>query len=283
VMTFKVRHQSYSNIIISQKIFYGSVLLLAAVIGIWGMFIPENSFQVLPFKVPQLHARFIGAMYLSGATFMGLSIFAAQWAEVRVVTPMISIWTGTLGIISLFYLSAFDWTRIQVWLWFFAYISFPLIAAWIAWQQRSHLERPTGFPLSNLLQTCLRFQSLLVTGLALSLLLVPAWMATVWPWKITPLLAHIYSAPFLSYGIGGLYAASQRTWTEVRIFFYSTLVFTLGVLAASLYHANLFNFGRPSSWLWFGGFALSSLTFALSVAMPTLRSQHLNQQMAKNE
>jgi hypothetical protein len=187
---------------------------------------------------------------------------------------MIAIWTGMLGIVSLFHLEAFDWGRIQVWIWFIAYIGFPLIAAWVAWQQRSQTEHPPGLPLSNRFRTYLYVQGGLVTGLALSLLFAPGWMATLWPWKITPILAHIYSAPFLSYGLGSLYALSQRTWLEVRILVYATLVFTLGVLLASLCHVNLFNFGRLAPWLWFGGFAFSSAALALFGTMPTLQSQH---------
>jgi hypothetical protein len=273
-IAFRSRMSSSSEITGPQKIFYGFVLALAAMIGIWGVFFPANVLQVLPFMVPPLHSRFLGSMYLSGATFMGLNILAKQWAEVRVVTPMIAIWTGMLGIISLFHLPAFDWGRVQVWIWFIAYISFPLIAAWIAWQQRSQTKPIEGLPLSDHLRTYLYLQGGLVTLLALSLLIAPSWMAIVWPWKITPILAHIYSAPFLSYGLGSLYAVSQQTWREVRIVIYSTLVFTVGVLLASLYHINLFKLETFSAWLWFGGFAISSLALALFGTTPTLRSQH---------
>jgi hypothetical protein len=273
-IAFQSKMPTRSEITQPQKIFYGCVLVLAATIGIWGIFFPANVLQVLPFMVPPMHSRFLGSMYLSGATFMGLNILAKQWAEVRVVTPMISIWTGMLGVISLFHLSAFDWGRVQVWIWFIAYISFPLIAAWIAWQQRSQTNPTEGLPLSDRLRTYLYLQGGLVTLLALSLLIAPSWMVTLWPWKITPILAHIYSAPFLSYGLGSLYAVSQQTWREVRIVIYATLVFTVGVLLASLYHANLFNFGIFSTWLWFGGFTISSLALALFGTTPALRSQH---------
>jgi hypothetical protein len=152
-IAFQAKTQNPLEITKSQKIFYGFVLMLAAMIGTWGIFFPSNVLQVLPFMVPPLHSRFLGSMYLSGATFMGLNILATQWAEVRVVTPMIAIWTGTLGIISLFYLPAFDWGRVQVWIWFIAYISFPLIAAWITWQQRSQTTPTEGLPLSHHLRT----------------------------------------------------------------------------------------------------------------------------------
>jgi hypothetical protein len=273
-IAFQSKMPIRSEITQPQKIFYGFVLVLASTIGIWGIFFPANVLQVLPFMVPPMHSRFLGSMYLSGATFMGLNILAKQWAEVRVVTPMIAIWTGMLGIVSLFHLSAFDWGRVQVWIWFIAYISFPLIAAWIAWQQRSQTDPVEGLPLSDRLRTYLYVQGGLVTLLALSLLIAPSWMVTLWPWKITPILAHIYSAPFLSYGLGSLYAVSQQTWREVRIVIYATLVFTVGVLLASLHHANLFNFGIFSTWLWFGGFTISSLALALFGTTPALRSQH---------
>jgi hypothetical protein len=160
-----------------------------------------------------------------------------------------------------------------VWIWFIAYIAYPLLAAWIAWQQRSQAGHPPGLPLSKVLRTYLLLQGGLVTGLALILLVVPQGMAMVWPWKITPLLAQIYSAPFLSYGLGSLYASIQRTWLEVRIVIYATLVFTLGVLLASVYHAKLFNFANLSPWFWFGGFILSSLSLGLFGRLPMLRTQ----------
>lgn len=57
-----------------QKIFFAAVLALAANVGVIGMFNPGHIGATLPFVVPPLHARFLGAMYLSGATFMALAV-----------------------------------------------------------------------------------------------------------------------------------------------------------------------------------------------------------------
>ncbi|HEX9926715.1 MAG TPA: hypothetical protein VGD99_28975, partial [Anaerolineae bacterium] len=160
-----------------------------------------------------------------------------------------------------------------VWVWFVAYIGYPLIAAWIAWQQRRQRDHLVGPPLSTMLCSYFYLQGGIVTILALSLLLFPTLMTTLWPWNITPVLAHIYSAPFLSYGLGSLYAARQQTWAEVRIVVYATLVFTLGVLSASLLHAGLFDFGAVSAWLWLGGFALATLALVLFSSVPALRNK----------
>jgi len=220
---------------------------------------PAHVTNALPFMVPPLHARFLGAMYLSGCVYMIFGIAARDWSEVRVMTAMLAIWTGMLGLVSLVHLEVFDWSRPQVWFWFFAYICFPLVAAWIVWCQRGESRPNSSRVLSPGLQRYLYVQGTIATLLALGLLLAPHVMTTVWPWPISTLLAQIYSAPFLSYGIGSIYAARQRTWREVRIVVGGTLVFTVGVLIASAMHAKLFDWRSLSAWLWFGGFAVASL------------------------
>jgi hypothetical protein len=270
VLLFVLPAPASERIARSQKIFFAAVLVFAANVGLIGMFNPGHIGATLPFNVPPLHARFLGAMYLSGTTFMGVAILARRWRELRVVVPMIAIWTGMLGLVSLLHLEVFDWAREQTWAWFVAYIGFPLIAAWVAWQQRAIQDAAADTPIAPALRAYFSIQGACVTLLALALFVVPSALAARWPWAITPLLAQIYSAPFLSFGLGSLLAARQRDWIDVRIVVYATLVFTLGVLIASIIHSALFNVGSPATWLWFGGFGLASaalLVFALSARL----------------
>lgn len=271
-LIFRHSIPAHSQVTRPQKIFFGFVLLLAALVGIWGLLLPAQVDAILPFFVPPLHARFLGAMYLSGATFMALGIAAKRWVEVRVMVPMIAIWTGMLGLVSLFHLEAFDWERPQVWIWFVAYISYPIIAAWIAWQQRTIQEPSAGPPMSTALRGYLLLQGIGVTLLAGLLLVAPALMTRLWPWTISPLLAQIYSAPFFSYGLGSLYAARHPTWAEGRILVQATLVFTLTVFIASFIHLDLFTLGSISTWLWFGGVGLATLALGLFSLGPAWRS-----------
>lgn len=272
ILAFKAQIPTYSRLLWLHKLYYGLVLTLALVVGIWGLFFSEAAPNVLPLRVPPLHARFLASMYLSGGTLVGLSMLTNQWSEVRVSTPVIVIWTGMLGLISLFHLDVFNWEGEPTWIWFVAYIGYPLVAAWMTWHQRSHTDHPPGPPLSQALRIYLGIQGGMVTLLALCLFVAPAVMVNVWPWTITPLLAQIYSAPLLSYGLGSLYALTQKKWQEVRIFIYATLVFTLGVLGSSLYHLALFDISRLSVWVWFSGFSLTSLALALLSTVPSLRS-----------
>jgi hypothetical protein len=247
-----------------QRVYFAAVGALALYVGIWGYFIPAHVDGAIPWLVPPLHARFLGTMYLSGATFMLGCIFARRYAEVRVVVPMIAIWTGMLFVVSLFYLNEFDFSRDQTWIWFGAYIVYPLIAIWLIWKDypRAHEDTMPGPTLPYWVRGYLLGQGVAATILGLALLLVPDLMVAAWPWKITRLLTQIYSAPLLSYGIGGLLLARQHTWAEIRVATTATLVFTAGVLLASVIHRSLFA-ASLATWLWFGGFTIATLILGL--------------------
>lgn len=242
-----------------QRIYFAAVGLLALWVGIWGYLIPSRVDQAIPWLVPPLHARFLGAMYLSGTAFMIGGILSQYYAEVRVMIRVILIWTGMLFVVSLFYLNEFDYSRTQVWIWFGAYIIYPLIALWLMWHDRNVREDMPGASLPAWVRNYLLVQGMVVTALALVLLLVPDFMVSVWPWNITRLLAQIYSAPFLAYGLSSLMISRLQTWDEIRVVVTATFVFAIGVLLASFIHSALFSLTNISTWLWFGGFLLATI------------------------
>ena len=273
VLTFRLSPPVGPRVGLYQRILFGCVLVFAAWVAFWGLFRTSEVARAIPFPVPPLHARFLGAMYLSGAVFMFLGMLGRQWHEIRVVTAILAVWTGMLGIVSLFHLKAFDWSRTQVWFWFVAYICYPLLALWIAWRQRGEDDHPGGSALADVLRSYLYLQGAVAVLLALALLFAPHFMTTVWPWKIPLAVAQIYGAPFLSYGVGSLYAARQGAWSEVRIVVLATFVFAAAVLTASRIHSKLFNFHTPSAWIWFGGFGFVSAALLLFAFVPSLRTR----------
>jgi len=245
------------------KIYFAAVGLLALSVGFTGYFLPAQVEIALPWFVPPLHARFLGAMYLSGTVFMLGAVRARQWAEVWVIMPMIVIWTGLLFVVSSLHLAEFDFAIPQTWVWFSAYLIYPLIALWLAIRYRPAGNAPAGPALPSWASNALLALGVLTSVPALALLFLPGMMAAVWPWTITPLLAHLYSAPFLSYGIGSLLLARCKTWSEVRISVTAIFVFALGVLLASLLHRQLFAPAVLADWLWFGSFSVAVILTAL--------------------
>ena len=247
-----------------QKFYFAAVGLLALWVGIWGYFIPSRVDQAIPWLVPPLHARFLGAMYLSGATFMVGALLSHHYAEVRTTVFGIAVWTGMLFVVSLFYLNEFDYSRAQVWIWFGAYVVYPLIALWLFWQHRNRNERIEGLEVPGWARGYLLIQGIALTTLAVLLLL--GFMVGVWPWKISGLLAQLYSAPFLSYGLMSLMLCRQQTWLELRTAVFGIFVFAFGVLIASFLHRSLFAFWSFSTILWFAGFSLATVMLGLLAA-----------------
>ncbi len=227
----------------------------------WGYFVPQRVDIAIPWLVTPLHARVLGAMYLSGTTFMIGCLLARRWSEVRVVVIMIGIWTGLLFSVSLLHLGEFNFARKQVWIWFGAYLIYPLVAIRLTWTHGGYAgaEEQVEPPLPHWIKAYLWIQGAVATVFALALLVAPGAMAHVWPWRMAPLLAQIYSAPFLSYGVGNLLLTRERSWPQVRITIIAMLVFALAVLGASLIHRGVFSGTDLAAWLWFSGFAVAAL------------------------
>jgi len=248
----------------SERLYFAAVGVLALWVGFWGYFVPSDFERAIPFSVPPLHARFLGAVYLSGLTIMVGGLLARSWREIRLVPILTALWTGGLCVISLFYLDRFDFATPQPWVWFAAYVIYPLIALGLAWRHRS--IEPGAAPATEVPVWARRYlvgQGVVVTALALGLLLAPGVLADVWPWPIDQLLAQIYSAPLLAYGVGSVLLARQRTLLEVRVVVAGLLVFTAGVLLASIIHRELFSAGDVEDVLWFGLLVVANAVLGL--------------------
>jgi hypothetical protein len=241
------------------KTYLAAVGLFALWVGVWGFFIPTSVQRALPWLVPPLHARFIGAIYFSATVVMFGGMLARAYADAKPAILVSTIWTGMLFIISLFYLGEFDFTHKPVWFWFGAYIFYPLIGMWFLWRNRNLSETVMGALLPDWVKTYLFIQGLILTILSLVLLFFPEMMLNLWPWKITRLLAQIYSSPFLAYGIASFILSKQSTWREIKVTVSGVFVFAFLALLASLIHIELFSFERMAAFVWFGGLAITSI------------------------
>jgi hypothetical protein len=256
-----------TTLTLGQRIYLGAVAVLALWVGIWCYFVPSRSEVAIPWGVPTLCATFLGSMYLSGMSATGTSMCARRWVDVRVVMPLIATWTGGLTIISLFYLPVFDFSRTQVWIWFGAYILYPLIALGLLWTHRRERNvHPMDEPeVPEWARRLLRIQGSLMVVLGVALLLAPDTMKILWPWQTGRLMLQLYSAPMLTYGIGSFLFARQPAWSEIRLGLLATGVFTGAELAVTIYHLPLFDGHPVAIVVWILWLAATTCTSALLV------------------
>jgi len=245
-----------------QKVFFIVICAAALLVAVLGLFNPSYLASMFTWLVlPPLHARFVGAIYLFGAVFMAGCLFAKHQAEVRWAVQMIGIWTGMLFLISLLNLSVFDFNLLPVKIWFASYIIYPILAIWMTIRQPSMMGAASlpGPELARWSKNFLLTQGVLISLLSVTLFFAPVLMSTLWPWKVTPVLAQMYAGPLLSYGLGSFLFARQEQTLGVRAIVPAMLAFTLTTVIVSLLHVNLFSFNEVADLLWFAWFVISSI------------------------
>jgi hypothetical protein len=243
-----------------ERLYCGAVAALALWVGIWCYFFPDMSDSGIPWRLPPLCATLFGSMYFSGAVFTASCMCARRWSDVRVIMPMIAIWTGGLTIVSLFYLPAFNFARTQVWAWFGAYIVYPLIALGLMWAHRRHNSmHPVDGPAPpSWVRLYLLAQGSVIVVLALGLLLAPRAMSRIWPWGTGQMMLQLYAAPLFSYGIGSFILSRRRTWPEIRLALIAIGVFTGAEFVVSLRYQSLLNGPSLSIAFWFVWLAVTT-------------------------
>ncbi len=249
-----------------QRIFFAVICAAALLVAILGLFNPAYLASIFTWlELPPLHARFVGAIYAFGAVFMAGCLAARYQPEVRWGVQLIGIWTGMLFVISLLNLSAFDFNLIPVQIWFASYIIYPIISLWMTIQQ-PHLMKAgdlPGLPLAGWAKGFLLIQGILFSLLAILLFSAPAFMSTLWPWKVTTVPAQMYAGPLLSYGLGSLLFSRQAKWLGVRAILPGMLVFSTTTVIISFIHIGLFSFNEIPDLLWYGWFILATLILAI--------------------
>lgn len=236
------------------RIYFATLGALALWVGAWGTFQPTEVVRALPWSVPPLHARFLGAVYMSAAFMLALGIGARRLAEARVMVLLVTLWTGLLMVLSLVHLDAFDWNHKPVWFWFGAYALYPVVGIWWLIGHGGLKREDAGSDLPSWMRFCLSVAGVAASILAALLLFVPETMSSAWPWKISALLAQIYSAPFVAYGASFWLLARGRSWLEARMVVRGATLFAGLVIVASILHRGIFDPNRIATWVWFASF-----------------------------
>ena len=249
-----------------QRIFFAVICAAALLVAILGLFNPAYLASIFTWlELPPLHARFVGTIYAFGAVFMAGCLVARYQAEVRWAVQLIGIWTGMLFLISVLNLNAFDFDLLPVQVWFASYIIYPITSFWMTLQQPHLMDAGDlpGLELASWAKGFLLAQGILFSVLAGLLFFAPTFTSTLWPWKVTPVLAQMYAGPLLAYGLGSLLFSRQQRWLGVRSILPGMLVFTATTVIISFVHINLFSFSEIADLLWFGWFIIASLILAL--------------------
>lgn len=263
-------------IVVAHRAYYLVVLCFTAWVGYIGFFRPEEITRALPWTIPPLHARVIGAVYLAATVFLSLSFFAKHLVFTRTILRIAGVWTGWLLLVSAMHWQSFDPAREQTWFWLFAYLCFPVTAAALSlWARRVWTTKPAG-QLTTDDPVDSRFRSTSVAAflwltaagfaaIGLLMFFAPAAAARIWPWTLPAFIAQIYSGPLIGLAVGAADLAKRRSLLGAPIPLIGLLALSTFVLVASSKHRGLFPTNQTATYLWF--LAIGVLGFASALSL----------------
>jgi hypothetical protein len=235
---------------------YATGVLLAGWVAGWGLFGPDQIDRAIPWLVPPLHARFIGALYLSGVVFMAAMTLGTQPHRRWVVEPMIAVWTGGLLLVLLWQWDTIGAVSPAAVVWLIAYVVLPIAAIVGFWSIRR--DRPDGTVDGRVddravppwLRAFLAANGIALLGLAVVLLVAPTTMAPAWPWSVEAFILRIYAPPLAAFGVGFLLGARRRL-DDLAVLLPASAVFAAAALVVSAVHRHLFIPGSLAMTVWF--------------------------------
>jgi hypothetical protein len=238
----------------------GGVLLLvypAAISGRW------------PWRLTPFNARFLGAFYTAELAAILMLGVINRWSPARLILIMAVSFTALVSLVSLWHLDRFDFGRKGPWGWFFVYVGSALVAAAFVWSYRA-LEHPGRLFASPALRAFFIVQALAIGGYGLALLVAPQWAAGFWPWRIDVFHAQVYSAIFITAGLGAYLLARSASPYELVGFGLAQLILgfaaILGLWLTNLERQTI-AWTAPGTLLWLALFAALGIVGAFNVAL----------------
>lgn len=216
----------------------------------------------IPLTFTPLNAAFVAGLYLAGTISLVLTLFSRDRADARpfllgtaVVTTLLLAVTGA------------HWTEFNTMLstplvlWVGSYVFDPIAITLLVVTHRMGAASQPGAHARSWLFIV---EAAVLGMLGWFMLALPEAAAVVWPWRIPPLVAQLYSCFFLAFATIALLVAYERRPALIRTFTISSLALLGLMLLASLLYRGRFGDGA-STWLWFGGLFVGIGAFALAL------------------
>jgi hypothetical protein len=212
------------------------------------------------------NARFLGAVYLAEMAGGLVLVVVARHLPARVVIPVALTFTGVVFLASLVSVGDFDVDRRGPWLWFLAYGTFTaLLPLYLPGLRRG----PQPSVTSPGWRRWFLAEGVLLCAYGAGLLVTPEPLTEFWPWTIDGFHGRIYSAVFLTFGVGSLLLSRRSAPIEMQAIGISRVVLgafaVLGLVLADG-RVGAVDWTTAGTVAWTAGFAAMAVVGATMVA-----------------
>jgi hypothetical protein len=166
-----------------------------------------------------LAAAFLGAAYWAAVAIEALAGRQALWAHARIAVPAVLIFTVLTLMTTLLHLGKFHLgakfatgTVFVTWAWIAIYSLVPLLMLIVLVRQArvTGSDPPGSARLPRWLYVLLCAQAIALVGFGLALFIAPGQAASLWPWKLTILVAQATAAWLIALGVAAAQALIER-------------------------------------------------------------------------
>jgi len=198
-------------------------------------------------------------------------VVMAYQLPARAVVPVAWTFTAVVTVASVVSVAEFDFDQRGPWLWFAAYVGF---TAFLPFYFRRLREGPQPPPTSPGWRRWFLVEGAFLCAYGAGLLVAPDPLTGFWPWNIDAFHGRIYSAVFLTFGVGSIVLAARSAPSERQALGLSRLV--LGALAvAGLVladsSAGTVDWTEPGTVLWSAAFTAIAVVGVLMLRPPRPR------------
>jgi len=177
---------------------------------------------------PRMTPLIMGSGYLAGAYFFTRVALSRSWHRVHLGFLPITAFTVFMAIATLSHLDRFDHGHVAFWVWTVLYLTTPVLVPLAWWRNRAtdpaSLEPEGDFALSRRVRALLAAAAAMQFAVAAVLLVSPATMIAIWPWRLTPLTAQVVAGWFALPSVVALMMAIDARWSAIRITLQSQVI-----------------------------------------------------------
>lgn len=234
-----------------------SIILLILVGG--GLFFFPNLFEpIWLWPLTPFNLRFLGAIYLTALVALTSLVLAKRAALMRLVVPMIWIFTTVVLLVSCVHLEQFNAGRTTTDIWFWLYLIDCVGASYyLGYIQRISFEGLYRLPLAW--SAALGIQAGLLGSYGLGLLVFPEATSSSWSWPLDVFHARLYSSIFLTGAIGSALLARRASAVECRALGLIQAAFS-GLVLIGVWvvdgEVKKIDWSLGSNWIWLWAIAL---------------------------
>ena len=190
---------------------------------------------------PVINARLVGVMYGNALILIVIGVFQVNWARVRIIMVIITLFSIFATLLTFFYLKPFlahPWFHLTYWLSMYLVLFFAAPYVFVTQEKKSGGKLPVQIPLNTATKFVSAIFMLISLICGLGLLFQIDTVNQIWPWTMPPLVGGLIGVLFMTHTVAYAWALWDGDWLRVRPIFWQAPLTGLLFIFLPLFHSS---------------------------------------------